>query len=345
MIQTEIMPRIQGDQPTSTQPAEAGDLFAQIAAHGELAGLTFDQALKELLMNEGDEGVFLLSLPTGPVDPVQTQAAQPFDGRLLPLSLLVDGKPLPLQPSQQQAVLAELGMKGDAVVTNPLQLQSQPQPQPQPQAQLLQPEFLIQRLVDNSQPQELKLQLTELGKQLLETGKPMDGNGHLSSVSLPPLQPLQTSPTGIRPSIVMPLDIPVGQPGWDRAVGERIHWMVGQNIQHAEIKLNPPNLGPLEIKVSLHNDQTSVTFVATQAPTREALEASIPRLRELFGEINLNLANVDVGQQQAGESTQDEKTQSGGGTGLGVDPLGHEQSTTRRQSWVTAYDGLLDTYA
>lgn len=343
MIQIEIMPQVQGDKQISELPTEAGDFLAQIVADGELAGLTFEQALKQLLTADGDEGVVLLSLPSGPVDPAQIQAAQPFDGRLLPLSLLVDGKPLPLAPSQhqQQALLTEPGVDRAVFVMNPQQ--AQPQLQLQLQPQLLQPEFSIQRLVENSQPQELKLQLTELGKQLLETGKPLDSGGsQLSAVSL---QSIQSSPTGMRPSIVMPLNIPVGQPGWDRAVGERIQWMVGQNIQHAEIKLNPPNLGPLEIKVSLQNDQTSVTFVAAHAPTREALEASIPRLRELFGEINLNLANVDVGQHQAGESARDQNTQSAADGGHSGDPMNHERLSTVRQSLVKAHAGLLDAYA
>jgi flagellar hook-length control protein FliK len=119
--------------------------------------------------------------------------------------------------------------------------------------------------------------------------------------------------------------------------------MVGQNIQQAEIKLNPPHLGPLEIKVSLQNDQTSVTFVATQAPTRDALEASIPRLREMFGEINLNLANVDVGQQQTGESAHDGRAESDNMSG---DSLSHEQADpAQQQARIVGGNGLLDTYA
>jgi flagellar hook-length control protein FliK len=121
--------------------------------------------------------------------------------------------------------------------------------------------------------------------------------------------------------------------------------MVNQNVQQAEIKLTPPNLGPLEIKISMQNDQTNVTFIAAQAPTREALESSIPRLREMFGEINLNLANVDVGHQQAGEPGRDGAAdRHDNGTASG-----HEAS----QSWsadsasgrIMTGDGLLDTYA
>lgn len=331
MIQIALMPQVQGDKLTSATPGKGGDLIAQLTANGEIAGATFDQALQELLMTQGEEGVVLLSLVSGATDPLQTQAITAQQGSPLPLQLHLDGKPLPLLISQQQAILNEPAMEG-AAIAKPLQ--SQPQ--------LMQPEFLVQRLIENGQPQPLKIELSEIGKQLLESARPVETTGQLSAVLL---QPSVSSSTGIRPSIVMPLDIPVGQAGWDRAVGERIQWMVGQNIQQAEIKLNPPHLGPLEIKISLQNDQTSVTFVATQAPTRDAIEASIPRLRELFGEINLNLANVDVGQQQAGESARDRGAESDANGSSGGDLPTQEAATTESRTWVMGGDGLLDTYA
>jgi flagellar hook-length control protein FliK len=344
MVQIAIMPQIQGDKLKSAIPAEGIDLATEISVDGELLGATFDQALQALLTAQGEEGGLLLSLVTTDLDPQQRLAITTQDGRVLPLQLQLDGKPLPLLISQQQAGLPQPALVEPGQV-NMLQSQSQlqPQPQPQPQPQMMQPEFLIQRLIDTAQPQPLKLQLSELGAQLVESGRSVETGGQLSAVSL---QPLVNSSSGIRPSIVMPLDIPVGQAGWDRAVGERIQWMVGQNIQQAEIKLNPPNLGPLEIKISLQNEQTSVTFVAAQAPTREALEASIPRLRELFGEINLNLANVDVGQQQAGESAHERQTGSDTDGAMGSDSLNNDQAVpVRRQTSIISGNGLLDTYA
>ncbi|MEW8508000.1 MAG: flagellar hook-length control protein FliK [Candidatus Thiodiazotropha sp.] len=333
MIQIALMPQAQGDKPATANPAEAGDLFAQATANGEIIGVSFDQALNELLLAQGEETVLLLSLPTGPGESMQGQAMQAGDGRVLPFSLLVDGKPLPFPPSQQQSLLTESGLAESALL-KPMQ--------PLSQSQSLQPGLLIQKLADTGQARELTLQLTDFGKQLVEVGRSMEPSGQLSLLSP---QALANSSAGIRPSIVMPLDIPLGQPGWDRAMGERIQWMVGNNIQQAEIKLNPPNLGPLEIRISVQNDQTSVTFVTTQAPTREALEASIPRLREQFGEINLNLANVDVGQRQAGESQQDEKARSASNGHVSGDPLLHEQTPTTHRLWIAGSDGLLDIYA
>jgi flagellar hook-length control protein FliK len=112
------------------------------------------------------------------------------------------------------------------------------------------------------------------------------------------------SHTDIAPSVtraglpLLSVDVLLGQPDWDKAVGERIQWMLGKHLQEAELKLNPPQLGPLEVRISLQHDQANVSFLATQAQTREALEAAMPRLREMFADANLNLVDVNVGQRE-----------------------------------------------
>jgi flagellar hook-length control protein FliK len=115
-------------------------------------------------------------------------------------------------------------------------------------------------------------------------------------------------------------------------------------MQQAEIKLTPPDLGPLEIKITLHNDQTNVSFVANHAATRDALEAAIPRLREMFNEANLNLGHVDVGQQQAGGTAGgDARGSSGGDTG-GSGEMTPLAQVAGESTIHYAGRGLLDTY-
>ncbi len=112
------------------------------------------------------------------------------------------------------------------------------------------------------------------------------------------------------------IDVPVGHRGWNHALGDRLMFMVGHKIQAAEIRLNPPDLGPIEVRVSIHNDQANVAFTAHHALTREALESAVPRLREMLGDQNLNLVNVDVGQRQAHQDARDRGPMYGGaGTG------------------------------
>ena len=99
---------------------------------------------------------------------------------------------------------------------------------------------------------------------------------------------------------------PVSSPTWGDVLGDRVMWMVGQQQQGAELRLNPPSLGPLEIKLSMSDGQATLTFNTQHLPVKEALEAATPRLREMFGESGINLGNVSVNvglasQQQQGE--------------------------------------------
>ncbi len=96
------------------------------------------------------------------------------------------------------------------------------------------------------------------------------------------------------------VSVPVGQPGWGRAVGEQVVWFVSQNIQSASLKLNPQHLGPLEMQLHMDGDKASIAFSSQHAAVREALESSLPRLRDLLAEQGLNLVNVNVSQHGAG---------------------------------------------
>jgi hypothetical protein len=99
----------------------------------------------------------------------------------------------------------------------------------------------------------------------------------------------------------------LGAPGWDNALGQKVVWLVNQRHQTAEMQLNPPNLGPLEVKITISNDQASALFVSHHAAVRDAIEAAMPRLREMLAENGITLGNVQVG----AESFQREQAQTG----------------------------------
>lgn len=87
---------------------------------------------------------------------------------------------------------------------------------------------------------------------------------------------------------------PVGHPEWHRDLGERIIWMHNKAMSAAEIKLNPQHLGPISVRIDMNQDQATVTFTSPHAAVREALEASVPRLREMMNAQQINLADVSV---------------------------------------------------
>lgn len=82
--------------------------------------------------------------------------------------------------------------------------------------------------------------------------------------------------------------------GWPDAFAERVTFAVTQQLQQAELRLNPPQLGQIELRISLVQDQASVSFSSQHIAVREAIEAALPRLRESLADAGLTLVNVDV---------------------------------------------------
>ncbi len=162
---------------------------------------------------------------------------------------------------------------------------------------------------------------------------------------LPNASPSQVSGSATTPPAIT---VPPGEPGWDKAMGERILWMAGRDIQRAAIQIRPPNLGPLQIQLSIQNDQASLHFTANSGVVQDALEASMPRLREMLAEQNLQLVNVDVSRRDADNRDGLAGSQQGGGNqgrdgggifGEGVDAETDEPIRYYRR------EGLLDDYA
>jgi flagellar hook-length control protein FliK len=138
----------------------------------------------------------------------------------------------------------------------------------------------------------------------------------LLSSPQPPSHPLSGPGTG--PGIVDLPDHPffrlepnVGTGSWDNALGQKVLWMVSQQHQLAELNLNPPDLGPLQVVLSVNNDQASAAFVSQNPEVRQALEAALPRLKEMMAESGINLGNATVSDQGSRQQSDFER-QNGG---------------------------------
>ncbi len=124
---------------------------------------------------------------------------------------------------------------------------------------------------------------------------------------------------GVRPNgeAAVALGMPRGLGGesWSRGVSDRMVWMVGQKVQVAELRLDPPELGSLQVRLTLTQDQASVSFISPHAHVRDALEQQMPRLREMLQEGGVDLGQADVSDQSPGNTGResDSDGRSGGG--------------------------------
>ena len=107
-----------------------------------------------------------------------------------------------------------------------------------------------------------------------------------------------------KPSLIE-LQRPINHPQWAEDLGEKVVWLGQQSRTSAEIHLNPQSLGPISIKIDMDQDRATIAFGAQHAVTREALEAALPKLREMLGSQNIQLTEVDISQHgYPGERSQ-----------------------------------------
>jgi flagellar hook-length control protein FliK len=87
---------------------------------------------------------------------------------------------------------------------------------------------------------------------------------------------------------------PVDDPQWGAALGARLVWSAAHGTHSASLALNPPELGPVNVNLTLSEDEARVSFQSHHAAVRDAIEAALPRLRELFADGGLTLSEVDI---------------------------------------------------
>jgi len=140
----------------------------------------------------------------------------------------------------------------------------------------------------------------------------------------------------------------VGTPAWDQQLGQKVIFMAAGGEQSATMELNPPDLGPLQVVLSVNKDQATAAFTSAAPEVRQALEAALPRLREMMGEAGITLGNATIssgaGQQAADQragNSDGNRRGSGRGGVAGDDGAEVARTVTTRR----LPSGAVDTFA
>lgn len=127
-------------------------------------------------------------------------------------------------------------------------------------------------------------------------------------------------------------------------VGARLSWMAEQRVGRAEIRVSPPELGTIDVDLQIDGKQVRAEFSSAHADVRQALEAGLPRLRDMLASQGLTLSHAEVGGQgTSGQSGRGETAAPGlrDGEAQADDAAATAATPTR----VLRADGLLDEYA
>jgi len=142
------------------------------------------------------------------------------------------------------------------------------------------------------------------------------------------------------------IDTPVTQKQWGNEFSQKITWMATQQDQHAELHLNPAQLGPVDVVIKVSGDQATAQFTSAHAAVREVIEQSIPKLREMLADNGIMLGNTTVSDQapreQRGEFGNQRQTAPSGRV---LESVPSNMSDTRVVTPSSRHNGMVDTFA
>jgi len=87
----------------------------------------------------------------------------------------------------------------------------------------------------------------------------------------------------------------VGSSEWAPALAQHLVRIDAGRDRQVELHLNPVDLGPLKVTVSISDQSAQVLFVSEHAAVRQAVEAALPQLRASFAENGISLGQASVG--------------------------------------------------
>ncbi|MEO0617495.1 MAG: flagellar hook-length control protein FliK [Pseudomonadota bacterium] len=143
-------------------------------------------------------------------------------------------------------------------------------------------------------------------------------------------------------------DLMPGEGGWGRQFAERVGWVIQARLPQAQLTLNPEHLGPIEMAIEVEEAQARVQFTAAHAVTRDAIEQSLPRLREMLEQQGLELSQADVSADSGAGGTEREPqdTERTGAPGAQADADAADRGETPVTAPVVRLRtrGLIDTF-
>lgn len=83
----------------------------------------------------------------------------------------------------------------------------------------------------------------------------------------------------------------------NKQISEKIKLSIDKNLKNIDIRLDPPELGRINVRLSSHNDTTNVHFIVSNPNTKELIEMTLHRVRDLLVNSGFSVDQATVQQQ------------------------------------------------
>jgi flagellar hook-length control protein FliK len=138
---------------------------------------------------------------------------------------------------------------------------------------------------------------------------------------------------------------PVNAPEFAQSLGVQMSVLARDGVQHAELHLNPADMGPVSVQISMDGTQARVDFGADTAATRHAIEAGMPELASALRDAGFTLAGGGVSQHSRGRSEAGDASGSAGSGSRYTRSGGDVKDPVAAPARRTVKVGGLDLYA
>lgn len=166
--------------------------------------------------------------------------------------------------------------------------------------------------------------------------------GHVSGVHSPLRQDIVSSAP-----VSVDVPTPVTSPDFPETLGVQVSLLARDGLQHAELHLNPAEMGPISVQIALEGTRAQVDFGADSLATRQIIETSLPELASALRDAGFTLAGGGVSQHaasQQGQAGRDDGRQGGSGNSRRIAAPAEAAAPVRRAT-VKMSQGGVDLYA
>ena len=338
-------------QPANTAAAAAADQAATDPTTGEaLTGFqtVLARQLKDLLALTGDAATPALDT-AAPADEKAGEVAAdaalavatPAEMPWLAMLQLMPAAPLPTPGGQAAAAVtgtaADTGFSASNGISGGLRADPHGAPQPGQAFEMpVDPGIRAETLSFGD-----RMAARELGADTRDAGMTTG-----SQVGFLHNQPAASAPSAAAQAAVQTqLATPLDHPAWGSELGQKLVWMVADKLHVAEMHINPPQLGPVDIKLTVDGNETTAVFTSPHSEVRQVLESSLPKLREVLAESGIMLGNASVTADSPRDGSafaqpQQRMPRLGGDAGPGM-----EQESMRPAAAPVRGRGLVDLFA
>jgi flagellar hook-length control protein FliK len=131
-----------------------------------------------------------------------------------------------------------------------------------------------------------------------DAGTGLGGSGSDGAAALQQLSSAAASnSTDAAPAATMRVHAPVDSADFPQSVADRVSFAVDNNLSSAKLQVNPPQLGPIDLQIAVQGDHAQIMMSTHSAVTREALESSLPKLKEMLSSQGFTQVSVDISQR------------------------------------------------